>query len=228
MNANRSDTLYRLIVGTKNWSSWSLRPYLALRATGTPFEEITIQLGRADTRAQIRKLARSNKVPALFVTESDREFAVFDSLAICETLAERHPGAELWPADAAARAQARSISAAMHSGFAALRGTLTMEFARRLPTPPLGDAVLADIEEITGYWQEALDVRGQQGEFLFGRFSIADCMYAPVVSRFRTYGIELPALLRQYCDSVWKLPAMQDWLTAAEAEVNEGLPSPTA
>lgn len=216
--------MYRLVVGTKNWSSWSLRPYLALRATGAPFEEITIALRRPDTRAQIRKLAPSNKVPILLVTDGDSEFAVFDSLAICETLAERHPDAGLWPADIATRARARSISAAMHSGFAALRETLSMEFARRLPTPPLSDAVRADIEEITGYWQEALGARGRKAEFLFGGFSIADCMYAPVVSRFRTYGIKLPALLQQYCDSIWELPAMQDWLTAAEAEVNEGLP----
>lgn len=214
--------MYRLIVGTKNWSSWSLRPYLALRATGAAFEEITIPLRRADTRAQIRRFAPSNKVPVLIIMEDDREFAVFDSLAICETLAERHPEAGLWPADAEMRARARSISAAMHSGFAALRETLSMEFARALPTPPLADAVLADIEEITGYWQDALGAGKGRSEFLFGSFSIADCMYAPVVSRFRTYGIALPPLLQQYCDSVWTLPAMQDWLSAAETEVNQG------
>lgn len=224
--ANRSDSLYRLIVGTKNWSSWSLRPYLALQATGAPFEEITIALRRAETRAQIRRLTPSHKVPVLFVNEGEREFAVFDSLAICETLAERHPEAALWPVDPAVRAKARSISAAMHSGFMALRETLPMEFARRLPTPPLSNAVLADIGEITGYWEEALGVRTRQGEFLFGRFSVADCMYAPVVSRFRTYGIALPALLQQYCDLIWGLPAMQDWLVAAEAEVKNGLSDP--
>ncbi|HLY07440.1 MAG TPA: glutathione S-transferase [Rhizomicrobium sp.] len=218
--------MYRLIVGTKNWSSWSLRPYLAIRATGAPFEEITIALRRADTRAQIRRLTPSHRVPVLFVTEGEREFAVFDSLAICEALAERHPEAGLWPVDPSARARARSISAAMHSGFAPLRETLSMEFARRLPTPPLGNTVLADIEEITGYWQEALDARHGQGEFLFGRFSIADCMYAPVVSRFRTYGISLPAPLQEYCDLIWGLPAMQDWLSAAEAEVRDGLLAP--
>ncbi|HEX9160050.1 MAG TPA: glutathione S-transferase family protein [Rhizomicrobium sp.] len=217
--------LYQLIVGTKNWSSWSLRPYLALRATGAPFTETTIALRRPDTRAQIRKLAPSNRVPVLLVKEGDREFAVFDSLAICETLAERHPEAGLWPADAAARAKARSISAAMHSGFAALRETLSMEFACRLPTPSLSDAVLADIAEITDYWQEALGARGRKGEFLFGRFSIADCMYAPVVSRFRTYAIALPPLLQEYADRIWALPGMQDWLGAAESEVAQGFAS---
>lgn len=217
--------MYRLVVGTKNWSSWSLRPYLALRATGAAFEDITIPLRRPDTRAQIRKFAPSNKVPVLLVKEGDGEFAVFDSLAICETLAERHPEAKLWPADAEARAKARSISAAMHSGFAALRETLSMEFARRLPSQPLSDAVRGDIDEIMTYWEDALDARGRMGDFLFGRFSIADCMYAPVVSRFRTYGIALPPRLQEYCERIWTLPAMQDWLKAAKAEVDAGLPS---
>ena len=216
--------MYRLIVGTRNWSSWSLRPYLALRATGAPFEETTIALRRPDTRAQIRKLAPSNRVPVLIVDEGEREFVVFDSLAICETLAERHPDAGLWPADVSLRAKARSISAAMHSGFAALRESLSMEFARRLPTPPLDDAVRADIEEIIGYWQDALGAGDRNGDFLFGAFSIADCMYAPVVSRFRTYGIALPALLQLYCERMWSLPAMQDWLSAADAEMKQGLP----
>jgi glutathione S-transferase len=216
--------MYQLIVGTKNWSSWSLRPYLALRATGVAFTEITIGLRRPETRAEIRKFAPSNKVPVLLVKDNDREFAVFDSLAICETLAERHPEAGLWPGDPALRARARSISAAMHSGFAALRETLSMEFARRLPTPPLSEAVLQDIEEIVGYWQDALTITGRGGEFLFGAFSIADCMFAPVVSRFRTYGIPLPPPLEQYCDRMWELPAMQDWLSASQTEVNQGLP----
>jgi len=216
--------VYQLIVGTKNWSSWSLRPYLALRATGAPFTEITIALRRPETRAEIRKLAPSNRVPALLIGQNGHQFAVFDSLAICETLAERHPEAQLWPADTALRAKARSISAAMHSGFAALRETLSMEFARRLQTPALGDAVRADIEEIKSYWREALDATGRSGDFLFGSFSIADCMYAPVVSRFRTYGIALPPLLERYCEQMWRLPAMQDWLTASQAEVNQGLP----
>jgi glutathione S-transferase len=216
--------VYQLIVGTKNWSSWSLRPYLALRATGAPFAEVTIALRRPETRAEIRKFAPSNKVPVLLIKDPDRAFAEFDSLAICETLAERHPEVQLWPADPALRAKARAISAAMHSGFAALRETLSMEFARRLSTPALSDAVQADIDEIKSYWQEALGAAGRTGDFLFGPFSIADCMYAPVVSRFRTYSIPLPPQLQQYCDRVWRLAAMQDWLTASEAEVNQGLP----
>src|SRR5262249_20848485 len=150
------------------WSSWSLRPYLALRATGAPFEEVTIALRRPETRAEIRKYAPSNKVPVLIIREHRREFAVFDSLAICETLAERHPEAALWPADSALRAKARSLCAAMHSGFPALRETLSMEFARRLPTPALSDQVREDIAEITGWWQEALGAAGRSGDFLFG------------------------------------------------------------
>jgi len=220
--------MYQLIVGTRNWSSWSLRPYLALRATGAAFDEITVALRRPETRAEIRKLAPSNRVPVLLIKDPDRTFAVFDSLAICETLAERHPEARLWPADNALRAKARSISAAMHSGFAVLRESLSMEFARRLPTPPLSDAVRADIDEIAGYWEDALGAPGRKGEFLFGEFSIADCMYAPVVSRFRTYGIPLPPLLEEYCNHVWMLPAMNDWLIAAQNEVEQGLPKPAA
>jgi glutathione S-transferase len=220
--------LYRLITGTKNWSSWSLRAYLALRATGAPFEETVVPLRRPDTRDAIRKFVASNRVPALIVEEDDRQFFVFDSLAICETLAERHPDARLWPADVAARAKARSFSAAMHSGFSALRETLPMEFARRLPTPALSAEVLRDIAEISGYWEEALGDGGARGEFLFGAFSIADCMYAPVASRFTTYGLPLPPALDQYCRRIMNLPAMQDWFAASRVEVEAGLPSVTA
>jgi glutathione S-transferase len=215
-------TRYRLIIGTKNWSSWSLRPWLALRATGVDFEEIVIPLRRPDTRANIRRLAGCDTVPALQIDESGASQTVFDSLAICETLAERHPEAQLWPVSPAARAEARSICAAMHSGFAALRTTLPMEFARRLPTPELGGDVSEDIQRITGYWRGALERNAGEDAFLFGRFSIADCMYAPVVSRFRTYGIPLDAVLQSYCDRISALPAMRDWLVSAETEVAEG------
>lgn len=213
---------YTLILGTKNWSSWSLRAYLAMRATGAAFEETTVRLRRPDTRANIRKLVPSNKVPALRIEEGGRGWTVFDSLAICETLAERHPDVQLWPQDPAARAFARSISAAMHSGFAALRATLSMEFARRLPKPDLNQEVVDEIAEIAEYWSEALS--RSSGPFLFGAFTLADCMYAPVVSRFRTYGISLDPMLEEYCARIFGLPAMRDWLAAAEDEVKAGLP----
>jgi glutathione S-transferase len=215
---------YRLILGTKNWSSWSLRPWLALRATGVTFDETTIPLRQSDARETIRRLTGGDLVPALQIEEGGTTETVFDSLAICETLAERHPEAQLWPASASARARARSISAAMHSGFAPLRATLPMEFARRLPMPELGAEVSADIERITRFWRDALTRFGGDGGFLFGRFSIADCMYAPVTSRFRTYGVSLEPPLQAYCDRVFALPAMRDWHAAAEEEVAKGLP----
>ncbi len=216
---------YRLIVGTKDWSSWSLRAWLALKACGEPFEEVVIRLRQAGdegTRSQILQYSPSGKVPALQIEEDGERYTVFDSLAICETLAERHPGAALWPEDPAARALARSISAAMHSGFAELRAALSMDFARRLPAPELSETLTDQIAEITRYWQTALD-RTDGDAFLFGRFSIADCMYAPVVSRFRTYGIALAPALSAYSERMFANPAMREWEAAAEAEVAAGL-----
>jgi glutathione S-transferase len=210
---------YTLIVGTKNWSSWSLRAYMAMRATGAEFQEIIIPLRQPQTRFAIQKLTPSGKVPALQIEEGGAQFTVFDSLAICETLAERHPGAHLWPEEPAARARARSLSAVMHSGFAALRFALPMEFARRLPMPELDTEVRAEIAQITGLWADALADFEARGGFLFGTLTIADCMYAPVVSRFRTYGIALDPGLDAYCDRIFALPAMRDWLASAQREV---------
>src|SRR6185437_1164631 len=147
--------------------------------------------------------------------------SVWDSLAICETLAERHPEAKLWPDDPRTRAEARAVSAEMHSGFPDLRNELAMDFARILPTPDLRDATAAQIARILKIWTDALSTHG--GPFLFGRFSIADCMYAPVCSRFRTYGIDIPEPARAYVDRVFALPAMSDWGKDAKREVEEGL-----
>jgi glutathione S-transferase len=214
---------YTLIVGTKNWSTWSLRAYLALRATGTDFDEIIVQLRRPETRAQIREHMPSGQVPGLKIEDDGSIHTVFDSLAICETLAERHPEAHLWPHDPAARAQARSISATMHAGFAALRTALPMDFVRRLPMPELNAEVTEQIAQIVGYWQDALARFSRTDGFLFGLFSIADCMYAPVLSRFRTYGIELPTPLDAYSHRMFSLPAMRDWERAAQVEADAGL-----
>jgi glutathione S-transferase len=220
-------TAYTLILGTKNWSSWSLRPYVAMRATGAKFEEIGIRLRATDalsTREQILKHSPAGKVPVLKIEEGGRTTTVWDSLAICETLAERHPEAKLWPDDAGQRALARSYAAEMHSGFPDLREQLTMEFARTLPAPALRDTTKAQIARIIEAWTQALNDHSGAGGFLFGRFSIADCMYAPVVSRFLTYGIALPASVAAYCKRMMALPAMQDWGRAAKAEVDAGLP----
>lgn len=216
---------YTLILGTKNWSSWSLRPYMAMRATGAPFEEVVIALRRTETsatRQEILKHSPTGRVPVLKIDENGRTATVWDSLAICETLAERHPEAKLWPDEAGARAQARSYAAEMHSDFADLRDQLTMEFARTLPAPALSDAAREQIARIVEAWTQALSAHG--GGFLFGRFCVADCMYAPVVSRFLTYGIALPPEAKAYCERMMALPAMQDWGRAAKAEVDAGLP----
>src|SRR6185437_7902974 len=184
--------MYTLIVGTKEWSSWSLRPFLALKAIGAPFEEDVIRLNHDSTTVEVQRRSPSGRVPLLKIAENGREVSIWDSLAICETLAERHPQAKLWPDDPFVRAEARSYAAEMHSGFPDLRQQLPMEFVRKLPLPELRDATKAHIARIVRAWTDTLERHGSDGGFLFGRFSIADCMYAPVVSRFRTYGIEAP------------------------------------
>ncbi|MBV8977891.1 MAG: glutathione S-transferase family protein [Alphaproteobacteria bacterium] len=214
------DTRYTLIVGTKDWSSWSLRPWLAMRHSSIAFEEELVHLRRGTT-PEILKFSPSGRVPALVIEEDGRRALIWDSLAICETIAERHPQARLWPDDALIRAEARSYCAEMHSGFADLREQLSMDFARKLPTPPLREATKAQIARIQQAWAAALTRHG--GPFLFGRFSIADCMYAPVVSRFGTYGIALDAELAGYAERMMALPAMQEWGKAAKAEVDAGL-----
>jgi glutathione S-transferase len=214
---------YTLVLGTKNWSSWSLRAYLALRATGAPFEEVLVRLRRDTTSPEVRQHSPSGWVPLLKIEENGRQHLAWDSLAICETVAERHPDAKLWPDDPFVRAEARSYSAEMHSGFADIRDQLSMEFARQLPTPALRDSTRAQIARIIEAWTHALEHHSRDDGFLFNRFSIADCMYAPVVSRFRTYGIELPKLIEKYCERMWALPAMRDWEEAAKIEIESGL-----
>ncbi|HWY60707.1 MAG TPA: glutathione S-transferase [Rhizomicrobium sp.] len=220
--------MYTLIVGTQDWSSWSLRPYLALMATGAPFEMEVIGLRVVPTsRETILKHSPAGKVPVLKFTEGGKAQTVWDSLAICETLAERHPERGLWPADADLRARARSYAAEMHSGFPDLRNQLTMDFARTLPLPELTPETRSQIDRIIAAWDEALTASGNG--FLFGDFSIADCMYAPVVSRFTTYGVEVPERVKHYMDKIWALPGMQNWLKASQKEVAAGLttcPSP--
>ncbi len=214
---------YTLVIGTKNWSSWSLRPWLALRATGAPFEEIVIGLRRPDTQDQIRKYTGSGRVPVLKIAEAGKTLTIWDSLAICETLAERHPQAQLWPKDWDRRAQARAYAAEMHSGFADLREQLSMDFVRKIATPQLREETKKQIARIIGAWSDALSRHGGEGGFLFGGFSIADCMYAPVVSRFHSYGIEVPAAVRAYMDRVLALPSMRDWAKASQGEVDAGI-----
>jgi len=213
---------YTLILGNKNLSSWSLRPYLALRATGAKFDEVIVRLDQPETRAKIRNHSPAGKLPILKIVEGGRSVTVWDSLAICETLAERHPDAKLWPDDPATRATARSFAAEMHSGFPDVRDQLTMNFSRQLAAPVLREATRAQVTRIVEAWSGALANYGKDGGFLFGGFSIADCMYAPVVSRFITYGVAVPHVIDAYCERMMALPAMQDWAAAARLETEAG------
>jgi glutathione S-transferase len=215
---------YTLIVGTRSWSSWSLRPYVALRATGQPFEIIDIRLRQTEkptTREQILEYSPAGKVPVLKILEGQTTLTVWDSLAICETLAERHPEAQLWPGDPSMRAIARSYAAEMHSGFPDLREQLSMDFARKKPLPELREDTKTQIARILKAWEGPLAAYG--GDFLFGKLSVADCMYAPVVSRFETYGVAVPSSVRAYMDRILGLPAMQEWKVAAQKEVEAGI-----
>jgi len=203
-----------LIIGNKAYSSWSLRAWLGLKAVGAPFDEVVIPLSRPDTAAAIARYSPSGRVPALVADG----LTVWDSLAILESLAERFPAAGLWPQDPDARAVARSVAAEMHAGFAPLRREMRMDLKQRFPSCEPSPAVAADIARIAGIWRDCRARFGAGGPFLFGAFGIADCMYAPVVTRFETYGVPLDPACRAYADAVLALPAMRDWTADALAE----------
>ncbi|MDP1924738.1 MAG: glutathione S-transferase family protein [Thiobacillus sp.] len=203
-----------LIIGNKNYSSWSMRPWLLLRQVGIPFDEVRIPLYVPGSEIDLAKWSPSGKVPALH----DGEIRVWDSLAICEYLAERFPDKPLWPDDAAARAVARSVSAEMHAGFGALREHMSMNIRARYPGQGRTPDCLADIERILAIWTDCRARFGSGGDFLFGRFGIADAMFAPVVLRFETYGVALEGAARDYADAVLALPALQAWVADAVAE----------
>ncbi len=205
--------MLKIVLGNKKYSSWSLRPWLALRLTGAPFEEVVVGLDMPETAQNIRKYSPSGRVPALI----DGALTIWESLAICEYLAEKFPKPGLWPQDPAARALARSISSEMHAGFSNLRNDCSVKFLQQYPAKPLRPETQADVDRIVALWNECLQKSG--GPYLFGaRPGIADAMYAPVVSRFRTYSIPVSGAAKAYCDTVWALPALQDWLAAARAE----------
>jgi glutathione S-transferase len=204
-----------IYIGNKNYSSWSLRPWLALKRTGLAFEEVVIPLHEATTRNTILRHSPSGRVPAL----KHGELVVWDSLAICEYLAETFPEAKLWPEGKEARAVARAASAEMHSGFAALRNHLPMNMRSVFPGRGVTPEVQAEVNRITALWRDCRKrFAGEAGPFLFGHFTNADAMYAPVVSRFRTYKIELDEVAQAYSDAVWALPELQEWLAAAKNE----------
>ena len=206
-----------LVIGNYNYSSWSLRGWLALRVAGIPFQVERIRLYQPDTRARILALSAAGTVPVL----KDGALVLSESLAICEYAAELAPAARLWPDDLAERALARSVATEMHGGFGAVRQALPFNFCGRAKrTPALSDDARAGVARIESLWTSCLRRPRRHGPFLFGHFTVADVMYAPVVSRARTYGVTLGDEAQAYADAVWALPAMQEWgdLAAREPE----------
>jgi glutathione S-transferase len=203
----------KLVIGDKNYSSWSMRPWLVLKHFGIPFEEIVVELGGPQTKAAILTHSPSGRVPCLI---TDDGVSVWDSLAIVETLAERFPQHAMWPRDPAARARARSTSAEMHGGFMDLRSNMWMNIRASFPGKNATAGVLADIARIDAMWREYLDTYG--GPFLFGEFGIADAMYAPVVMRFNTWQPALSEVAAAYARRVTEQPAVAAWIAAALAE----------
>lgn len=217
-----TDTGYTLVIGDKNYSSWSLRPWLSLKACGVPFSEDRIRLRQPETKAEIFKRSPSGKVPALMTDLG----VVYDSLAIVEFLAEQFPDAGLWPADPAARAAARCVSAEMHAGFQALRNDMPMDLVSRFPMPEVSEILANNISRVVEVWKDTRAQFGQDGPFLFGAFSNADAMYAPVATRFRTYGVPLAEFgddgtAAAYIDAIYAMPEMAEWLAGADAEMRE-------
>jgi glutathione S-transferase len=203
-----------LVLGNKNYSSWSLRPYLALAHHKIAFEEIVIPLYEGDFKQAILKHSPAGKVPVLV----DGEIAVWESLAILDYLAEKFTKLALWPADLAARAQARAISAEMHAGFAALRKACPMNL-KRVPRPiVIPPEAIADVERVAQIWNDTRERYGQGGLFLFGDFSAADCMYAPVATRIRSYSVPVDLVSSAYVDAIHALPAFSTWREAGLKE----------
>ena len=204
-----------IYLGNKNYSSWSLRPWLVLKQTTVAFEEVVIPLYQPGSRETVLKYSPSGRVPAL--RHGDR--VVWESLAICEYLAESFPNFDLWPRDAAARAVARSVSNEMHAGFAALRQHFPMNVRSSFPNRERITEAQTDINRVMTIWRDCRSRFGEgKGDFLFGHFTIADAMYAPVVTRFRTYRIELEREADDYCNTIMAMSAMQEWIAAARNE----------
>ena len=204
----------QLVIGNKNYSSWSMRPWVLLREAGIAFEEIQLKFGPDAKPRGIERYPVAGKVPVLII---DGE-PVWDTLAICETLAERFPEKSLWPADPVARHVARSVTAEMHSSFQALRGAMPMNIRSRHPGKGMSAESRRDIDRVVAIWSSCRERFGKEGALLFGRFSIADAYYAPVVTRFQTYAVELPRAAQAYCDAVLALGGVRAWMDAARRE----------
>ncbi|MDJ0685511.1 MAG: glutathione S-transferase family protein [Alphaproteobacteria bacterium] len=201
-----------LVIGNKNYSSWSLRPWLALRKSGIAFEEEVVWLDTADTRARLLSFSGSARVPVLMVDG----WAIWDTMAICEWAAEQVP--TLWPADAMTRARARSVTAEMHSSFEALRAALPMNIRAEDRRLTIGPDVQADIDRVLEIWRDCRGRHAADGPWLFGPFSIADAFYAPVISRFYSYGVKLDPIATAYRDTLFADPDFAEWREAAHSE----------
>ena len=205
---------FTLVIGNKNYSSWSLRPWLAMKMAGVAFEELVIPLRQDATVAEIARHSPGGKVPSL----RHGELVVWESIAILEYAAEAFPEARLWPRQREARAVARAVSAEMHAGFAALRTHMPMNIRGSIPGRDRTPEVEKDIRRIVAVWEDCRARFGEGGPFLFGGFGNADAMYAPVVTRFTTYGVALEGAARAYADAILALPPMREWFAAANAE----------
>jgi glutathione S-transferase len=203
-----------LVIGNKNYSSWSFRPWLAMKVAGIAFAETVISLEAKDFKARVTAVSGAGKVPVLI----DGDIRIWESLAILEYLAEKFPAAALWPKDAAVRAHARAIASEMHAGFMPLRRHLPMNVWRPVKVRPLDEGSKADVARIDAIWSDCRTRYGAAGPFLFGAFSAADAMYAPVIWRFHTYAVDVSAAARAYMSAMMALPAWQEWRDAARRE----------
>jgi glutathione S-transferase len=206
--------MLKLVIANKLYSSWSLRPWLVLRAFAIPFEEVVIPLRQADSKARVLEVSPSGKVPALI----DGDQTIWESMAIIEYIAESYPGLAIWPKERKARAHARSISNEMHSGFQPLRQGCPMDASARYKTPEITDAMRANIDRIETIWAEAQAKFGGAGPYLYGAFSAADAMYAPIAFRLDGYSIPVSTAARRYIDTILRHPGVAQWRAAALKE----------
>ena len=204
-----------LVIGNKNHSSWSLRPWLLMKEAEIPFKEIVIPLRTVTTVSKILRYSPSGRVPVLI----DGKLTIWESLAICEYIAERFPKKHLWPQNTGARAVARSMSLEMHAGFQALRQDMPMNVCARFPEKKRAGGVSDDIKRVTEIWNVCRKQYGKGGGMLFGHFSVVDAMFAPVVLRFVTYGVKVDSISRTYMDAILSLRAMKEWIEEAKGEV---------
>jgi glutathione S-transferase len=229
-----SETRYRLVLGDKNYSSWSLRPWLLMRMLKIPFDEINVDIYNKGARARVLEHSPSGKVPAL----KTGDLTIWDTLAIIEYLAENHPDLAIWPKEPEARAMARVVSAEMHSGFENLRTDMPMDMTGSKPVAEVSKGVGHDVSRIISVWRMCRETYGSSnsgavgqakssgGDFLFGEFCAADAMFAPVTSRFRTYGVDLGAhgddgTAQAYCDAILSLPAIEEWTQGGRKQMTE-------